>query len=135
MDTDVPESKPLPVAVQPLVASAVALGLAAVIGWLAVSGRRGLVDHDAPPQATARFTVDINAAEADELSQVPGLGPVMAARVVEHRRLHGTFTTHDGLLEVPGIGPATLAEMRPYLRPIGESAAPNAGPGGAKAEP
>jgi competence protein ComEA len=42
----------------------------------------------------------------------------MARRIADHRREHGPFRSIDGLLDVPGIGPATLALMRPYLRPI-----------------
>jgi competence protein ComEA len=78
----------------------------------------GLVHHDAPPDATARFTVNVNNAGAGELAQLPGLGPATAARIVAHRRDHGPFTSLDGLLDVPGIGPATLEQMRPHLRPI-----------------
>jgi competence ComEA-like helix-hairpin-helix protein len=68
--------------------------------------------------ATARFTVNVNAAGAAELAQLPGLGPATAQRIVDHRRTHGPFTSLEGLLNVPGIGPATLARLRPHLRPI-----------------
>ena len=49
---------------------------------------------------------------------MPGLGPATAARIVDHREVHGPFGSIEALLDVPGIGPATLEQMRPYLRPI-----------------
>ena len=103
---------------QPLFASAVAVGLLGIAFWLAFTGRRGLVDHDAPPVAPVRFTVDINEADANELAQLPGLGPTIAARIIAHRDAHGPFPSPEALLAVPGIGEATLAAMRPHLRPL-----------------
>ena len=97
-----------------------AAGLAATAAWYVASGglSGGLVHHDAPPPATALFTVDLNAADATELAQLPGLGPATAARIVEHRRTHGPFTSINGLLDVPGIGGVTLEGLRPHLRPV-----------------
>jgi competence ComEA-like helix-hairpin-helix protein len=110
----------IPARVQPLLAAVIAASLTGIAVWFfAVGGHRGgLVHHDAAPPATVRFTVNINAASTHELAQLPGLGPTMAARLVEHRRDHGPFTSIDGLLDVPGIGPATLDQLRPHLRPI-----------------
>jgi competence ComEA-like helix-hairpin-helix protein len=105
--------------VQPLLAAAVACALAGIAAWLTLTGgRRGLVHHDAPPAATARYTVNVNTAGVEELAQLPGLGPATARRLVDHRRQHGPFARLDDLLDVPGIGPATLAAIRPHLRPI-----------------
>lgn len=109
-----------PVRMQSLLAAVIGACLTGLAVWfLAVDGHRGgLVHHDAPPRATSRFTLNVNTASAVELAQLPGLGPTMAARLVEHRREHGPFTSIDGLLAVPGIGPATLDAMRPHLRTI-----------------
>lgn len=104
---------------QPLLAALVPCALAGIAAWLAFGGgRAGLVNHDAPPAAEATYMVNVNAAEAEELAQLPGLGPATARRIVEHRRTHGAFVSLDALLDVPGIGPATLAEMRPHLQPV-----------------
>lgn len=110
----------IPARVQSLLAAVIAACLTGLAVWFFVVGghRGGLVHHDAAPQATVRFTVNVNTASMTELAQLPGLGPTTAARVVEHRRTHGPFTSVDGLLDVPGIGPATLDQMRPYLRAI-----------------
>ncbi|WP_240675441.1 ComEA family DNA-binding protein [Cellulomonas endophytica] len=57
---------------------------------------------------------DLATATAAELDALPGLGPVLAARVVEHRA-STPFTTVDDLLEVPGIGPALLERLRDHV--------------------
>jgi competence protein ComEA len=103
-----------------LVAGLLVVGLAAMAaGYVAAGGLvGGLVHHDAPPAPTAVFTVDLNAADATEFAQLPGLGQATAARIVEHRRTHGPFASIDGLLDVPGIGAVTLDGLRPHLRPI-----------------
>lgn len=105
---------------QPLVATLLLAGLVAMAVWYVVSGglSGALVHHDAPPPATVVFSVDLNSADVTELAQLPGLGPATAARIVEHRRAHGPFTSVDGLLDVPGIGPITLAGLRGHLHPV-----------------
>lgn len=56
--------------------------------------------------------IDLNTASVTELEELPGVGPSIAARIVEHRERNGPFTSVEGLLEVSGIGPATLEEIR-----------------------
>ena len=76
----------------------------------------GLVDHDTPPSVPLEFTVDVNAAGETELAQLPGIGPALARRIVDRRSQAGPFGSADDLLDVPGIGPATLEALRPHLR-------------------
>lgn len=61
-------------------------------------------------------TVDVNAAGAAELEALPGIGPVLAERIVAWRTEHGPFATVDGLQDVPGIGPAVLGQLRDRVR-------------------
>lgn len=56
-------------------------------------------------------TVDINYADADDLTALPGVGDVMAQRIIEHRPFHSP----DDLRRVPGIGPATFERLRPHV--------------------
>lgn len=114
------ESHHLPARSQPLLAAILAAAVLAMAAWYGWSGglAGGLVHHDAPPAATAGFTVNLNAAPPAELAQLPGLGPATAGRIVAHRETEGPFASHDDLLRVHGIGPVTLERMRPYLRPI-----------------
>lgn len=113
-----------PAPAQGVVAGGTALALVALAAWfVAAGGPVGrLVDHARPPAPTATFTVDVNAAPVEELAQLPGLGPALAGRIVDHRRTHGPFTATADLLAVPGIGPATLERLRPHVRPLGAEA-------------
>ena len=113
-------SSPLPARSQSLIALLVAACLTGGAVWfVAAGGLSGrLVHHDEAPVVDGRFTVNVNAADETELAQLPGLGTAMARRIIDHRQEHGPFATLDELFDVPGIGPATLAAMRPYLRPI-----------------
>jgi competence protein ComEA len=56
--------------------------------------------------------VRINVAGAAELEALPGVGPVLAQRIVDYREQHGPFTVVEDLLDVPGIGEAKLEAMR-----------------------
>ena len=49
--------------------------------------------------------VDVNSAGIAELEDLPGVGPVLAQRIVDHREQHGPFGAVDELQDVPGIGP------------------------------
>lgn len=57
-------------------------------------------------------SLDLNRAGVDDLQRLPGIGPALAARVVEFRRLHGPLATVDDLLQVKGIGQKRLDRLR-----------------------
>lgn len=61
-------------------------------------------------------TVSLNLATAEELERLPGIGPVLARRIVEDRSRNGQYTRLEDLLRVKGIGPKKLERLRPYLR-------------------
>lgn len=60
--------------------------------------------------------VDLNRADAAALDALPGIGPVLAERIVSWRSAHGRFSTVDELAEVAGIGPALMAGLRDLVR-------------------
>ncbi len=74
------------------------------------------IERAAPLQA--KFLVDINRAEWPEIIQLPGLGEVLAQRVLAERRDNGPFLDVDDLVRVDGIGVKTLEKIRPFLLPI-----------------
>lgn len=123
--TDKPDLSPhwlLRRADQAAVAVLVLAGLTATVGWWVAhgGGTHRLIDvQEAPPQ-TAVFQVDVNEAEWPELAQLPGVGKLLAQRIVESRRTQGPFVDHDELRRVRGIGPKTLENIRPYLRPMAD---------------
>lgn len=66
-------------------------------------------DEDGSGGASA---IDLNDATAAELEELPGVGPAIAQRIIEHREKNGPFRSVDDLVEVSGIGPATLENIR-----------------------
>ncbi|MFP3914591.1 MAG: helix-hairpin-helix domain-containing protein [Actinomycetota bacterium] len=56
--------------------------------------------------------IPLNTADASQLEALPGVGPVLAQRIVDHRRSRGGFDQVEDLLEVSGIGEAKLASIR-----------------------
>lgn len=61
--------------------------------------------------------LSINAATVGDLEALPGVGPVLAERIVAFREENGGFDVVEDLLQVPGIGEAKLAAMRDLVRP------------------
>lgn len=59
--------------------------------------------------------VNPNRADAQRLTALPGVGPALAAAIVQFRKVHGPFGRLGDLREVPGIGAKRLQAMRPYL--------------------
>lgn len=57
------------------------------------------------------FPLELNQTTAEELEQLPGIGTVLAARIVEYRTKIGGFLYREQLLEVEGIGDATLEQI------------------------
>lgn len=62
--------------------------------------------------AQASLLININTASQAELELLPGIGPVMAARVIEYRDENGGFEKIEDLLDVSGIGPATFERIK-----------------------
>ena len=62
--------------------------------------------------ATAPAALDLNRADAAALAALPGIGPVLAGRIVAHRDIHGPFRRVEDLLAVRGVGPRLLERLR-----------------------
>lgn len=60
--------------------------------------------------------LDLNFSPADSLELVPGIGPVLATRIIEYRDSCGRFTSVDSLANIPGIGAAKLKSIRRYFK-------------------
>jgi competence protein ComEA len=59
--------------------------------------------------------LQLNRADEPTLDRLPGIGPVLARRIVEHRRAHGPFRSVEELAAVRGIGPRLLDRLRPLV--------------------
>jgi competence protein ComEA len=73
-----------------------------------------------PPQRSAEGAADaltdLNSATLAELDALPGIGPVLAQRILDWRAAHGRFADVEELAEVPGIGDSVLAGLRERVR-------------------
>src|SRR5437667_4854470 len=77
------------------------------LGQPAVDSAHAPMPVDPPPEQAAApradgTRLDLNRATAAELDALPGIGPVLAARIVEQRDRHGAFQRSDDLLAIPG---------------------------------
>ncbi len=73
-----------------------------------------------------KFPIDLNRAEPWELSAIPGIGPQMAAKIVEERKRIGGFRAGGELLAIPGLGERTLSKLIEYIRPLEDNEGPQA---------
>ncbi|CAA9496662.1 MAG: hypothetical protein AVDCRST_MAG53-2147, partial [uncultured Solirubrobacteraceae bacterium] len=62
--------------------------------------------------SSAGATVNVNQADATQLEALNGVGPAIAAKIVEWRTQNGPFKSVEDLTQVPGIGPKKLEAMR-----------------------
>lgn len=68
-----------------------------------------------PLRETRDGRIDLNSASAQELEALPGVGPVLAGAIVEHREHRGLFQSVEQLREVSGIGPRRYEQLAPLV--------------------
>jgi competence protein ComEA len=87
-------------------------------GEQVVVGSPGPVPAGGPPASGSGQAgpVDLNTATIDQLDTLPGVGPVLAQRILDWRTAHGRFSSLDELSEVGGIGAKKLADILPRVR-------------------
>lgn len=80
---------------------------------------------ESPTEASAQPTgpgiVNINTAAAEDLQTLPGIGPVLAQRIIGYREENGPFTAPEELTRVKGIGEKKLEEIYDLITVGGES--------------
>ena len=81
-------------------------------GQSCTSAEGGVAGSDAEGQGL----VNINTANAVQLTQLPGVGPAIAQKIIDYRTANGPFTSVDDLTKVPGIGAAKLAQIKSHAR-------------------
>jgi competence protein ComEA len=94
-----------------------ALGTGTVAGTGSGSGLPGAIGASGGTgQGQSGAPVDLNAATMAQLDALPGVGPVIAGRIVAWREQNGRFARVEDLTEVQGIGEATFARLRSLVR-------------------
>ncbi|HEY8021073.1 MAG TPA: helix-hairpin-helix domain-containing protein [Thermoanaerobaculia bacterium] len=71
--------------------------------------------------ADAKPVVNVNTADAKQLSLLPRIGLAVAQRVVDYRKENGPFKSTDELMLVRGIGEKLYAQLKPYVATSGET--------------
>ena len=70
-----------------------------------------------PPAAKVSVeTIHLNQATAEQLQDLPGVGPALSERIISYRDQHGPFSSVDQLVAVKGVGQAKLASFKDRLR-------------------
>ncbi len=92
-------------------AAVINLARTVVDGEQLVVGGKAETAGGAGAAAGSGGRININAAKASQLDTLPGIGSVLAQRIVEYRAQHGPFRSLRDLLKVPGIGDAKYADL------------------------
>ena len=67
--------------------------------------------HDLPESFAALDKININTAPAEELDELPGVGEVLAQRIVSYREANGAFARAEDIMQVDGIGESLFSGM------------------------
>ncbi len=74
------------------------------------------IEIDRIPRTAVGFRLDLNTTNWVELTQLEGIGPKLAQRIIADRERNGPFAEVEDLDRVRGIGPRTIARLKPWLR-------------------
>jgi len=104
--------------------------IAAAVGALALALLLHTTAFAAGNDSAARGSADgltgvvnVNAATAEELSLLPGVGPAKAQAIIRYRTEHGAFKRVEDLSQVKGIGEKQLEKIRPHVALEGKTTA------------
>lgn len=78
-------------------------------------GRAGGARPEGLQEVLVEKSVNINTATLEELDKLPGVGPVIAQRIIDYREQNNGFYDVQELMDVSGIGEKTFAKLEPYI--------------------
>jgi competence protein ComEA len=84
-----------------------------IVGQPASAGLPGGAANQGSAQATSR--ISLNSATESDFESLPGVGPVLANRILNWRIQHGPFSSIEDLQSIPGIGPKVFANLSSYV--------------------
>lgn len=79
-------------------------------------GQPTAAERQRTDKSAAAGKININRASARELEALPGVGPTLAVRVVNHRKDKGYFTSEEDIKNVPGIGDKLYEQIKDHIR-------------------
>jgi len=92
-----------------LVAGAVAFTVLMAAAGVAARGQA------APESKSAQMQVNLNVATSADLEKLPGIGPALAARIIDYRQKQGGFKKIEDLMNVRGIGEKNFLKLKPLV--------------------
>lgn len=78
-------------------------------------GEENPVSYPSASRSGAGYKININTADLNSLESLPGIGPVLAQRILDYRQSHGPFSRPEEIMEVPGIGQATFDKIQDLI--------------------
>ena len=75
----------------------------------------GCKKEDTENEKNKSGLININTASKDELTELTGVGPKIAERIIEYRKTHGGFSSKEEILNVKGIGEKIFEKFKDYI--------------------
>lgn len=72
-------------------------------------------ESEGPQEVLVEKSININTASLEELDALPGVGPVIAQRIIDYREANNGFYDIQEIMDVSGIGEKTYAKLEPYI--------------------
>ena len=81
------------------------------------AGPYTITTAQAAPEPTAPQVrpINLNTGDMDELTLLPGIGEVIARRIIDYREKHGPFQSIEEIMNVSGIGESTFADIKDQI--------------------
>ena len=91
--------------------------VALVMGTLTIEaqGQTMPASKKAPAGPTAAAPINLNTGTAAQLETLPGIGPAVAARIIEYRQKNGNFKKIEELMNVKGIGEKSFLKIKALI--------------------
>ena len=84
-------------------------------GGVVLGAHQGPANAGQATKSAATAVINLNTATVAELDTLPGVGPTLAARIVEHRQKNGLFKKIEDLMTVKGIGEKQFLKLKPLV--------------------